>query len=299
MNWNDVQHFLAVASGGGLPAAARNLGVSQVTAWRHVRRLEETLNVRLFEERKTGYVVSPEGQRLLESAQRMEAELARVREGLAGGPGEVAGEVRLTAPEVIASALLAERLTELHGEWPQLRIELVTGSPASGLIKRETDIALRYEDISHGDFVVEGSFSVGFGVYASAEYLERHGRPVAMDRFEGHTLIAFDDSPGHVAPARWDLRGGKGAAIVFRSNSVHARVAAARSGLGCTLLPCILGDGTPGLVRLLAPSDVGSLELSCMVNRRVQSSPRIGRAGDFVRRVLSGAAQRLAGTGTE
>jgi molybdate transport repressor ModE-like protein len=295
MNWNDVQHFLAVAAGGGLPAAARDLGVSQITAWRHIRRLEETLKVRLFEERKGGYVVSPDGLRLLEAARRIEHELQEALHALEGADDAPSGEVRITAPEVIGSALLAGQLPALRAQAPLLRVELVAGSPVMGLARRETDIALRYDEQPHGEFVKVCAAKVGFGIYASPAYVDEHGVPERIDRFAGHALIAFDDTPGHVAPGRWQVKGGKGAAIAFRSNSVHSRMAAARAGLGCTLLPCVLGDADAGLVRLLGPKSVGWLDLTVFVNRRVQDSPRVALVSRFVQDVLRDAGDRLAG----
>lgn len=295
MNWNDVQHFLAVASGGGLPAGARDLGVSQVTAWRHIRRLEETLKLRLFEERKGSYEVSADGLLLLEAARRMELELQQARRALEGATDGPVGEVRITAPEVISSALLAGCLKRLQSIAPRLRVELVAGSPVMGLSRRETDVALRYEDQLHGDFVRDCSFQVGFGIYATPLYAERHGSPSRIDDFDGHTLITFDDTPGHIAPARWQVKGGKGATVVFRSNSVHSRMTAARSGMGCTLLPCVLGDQDSSLLRMLGPAQVGYLELIVFVNRRVHESPRVALVNTFIREVLQENVGLLAG----
>ena len=163
MDWNDLQHFLAVTSGDGLSAAARNLGVSQVTVWRHIKRLEEVLQVRLFEDRKLGYGVSPAGKCLLETVRRMEVELSATRQALSRSDDHLEGEVRLTAPEMVASELLAENLSRFRARHPALRIELVTGNPAVGLSRRETDIALRYDGSAQGDFLIARRFAVGFG----------------------------------------------------------------------------------------------------------------------------------------
>jgi DNA-binding transcriptional LysR family regulator len=295
MNWTDLQHFLAVASGDGLSSAARNLGVSQVTVWRHIKRLEEVLQVRLFEDRKSGYVVSPAGRRLLETARRMEVELTATRQALSGSDAHLIGEVRLTAPEMVGSELLAENLSDFRARHPRLRIELVTGNPAVGLSRRETDIALRYDGSAQGDFLIARRFAVGFGVYATREYVTRNGAPEAIDRFDGHTLITFDDSPGHVAPARWQLKGGKGGEIAFRSNSLHARIAVAMVGTGCTLMPCILGDRHGDLVQVLSPRQVGSLELFVFINRRIQNSPRVSVTARFVVELLEARREALAG----
>ena len=43
MNWDDIRHFLAVARGGSVRAAAASLKVGHSTVLRHIAQLEETL----------------------------------------------------------------------------------------------------------------------------------------------------------------------------------------------------------------------------------------------------------------
>ncbi len=295
MDWGDLRFFLAVATGGGLAAAARTLGVSPVTVWRHVGQLERTLQVRLFEDRKTGYMLSAAGERLLETARRIEGEVYRARETISGVVDRVEGEVRVTAPELVASALLPANLHRIRARHPELRIELITGNPTAGLSRRETDIALRYDGTPHGDFVVEQRFAVGFGVYASHPYLGLHGPPAAIDRFDGHSLIAFDDSAGHVAPQRWLHRGGRGANVSFRSNSLSARIAAANAGHGCVLLPCLIGDNQPRLRQVFSPGEVGFLDLFFFVNDRLRNSPRVKAVTLFIIDLFETSKEALMG----
>lgn len=224
MDRDDLRFFLAVASGGGFAAAAQSLRVSPVIVWRHIAALEQALEVRLFEDRKGGYALSAAGERLLETVRGIEGEVFRAREAISGAADALEGEVRVTAPKLIANKLLPANLHRIRDRYPELRIELITGTPTAGLSRHETDIALRFDGTPHGDFVIEPRVAVGFGIYAARPYLERHRLPPAIDRFDGHSLIAFDDTAGHVAPERWRYRGGKGAKISFRSNS--PRVAA-------------------------------------------------------------------------
>ena len=295
MDWDDLRFFLAVATGGGLAAAARSLRVSPVTVWRHVAALEQALEVRLFEDRKRGYVVSAAGERLLETARRIEGEVFRAREAISGAADALEGEVRVTAPELVANQLLPANLHRIRERYPELRIELITGTPTAGLSRHETDIALRFDGTPHGDFVIERRVVVGFGIYAARPYLKRHRLPSAINRFDGHNLIAFDDTAGHVAPERWLYRGGKGAKVSFRSNSLNARISAAIAGHGCVLLPCLLGDDQRGLRQIFAAKDVGTLELFLFVNGRLRHSPRVAAVAGFIAELLDASTEALLG----
>ncbi len=143
--------------------------------------------------------------------------------------------------------------------------------------------------------MIEARYPVGFGVYAARSYVRRHGRPASIDQFGGHELIGFDDSIGHVAPLRWLRRGGKGALVTFRSNSLRARASAAVAGVGCVLLPALLGDSTKGLQRLFGPDSVGSLELCLFANSHVRNSSRVVAVKDYVAEVLDSRKAALAG----
>jgi molybdate transport repressor ModE-like protein len=287
--------FLAVATGGGLAAGARSLRVSPVTVWRHVAELEQVLQVRLFEDRKSGYVLSAGGERLLETARRIEGEVFRARRAISGAVECLEGEVRVTAPELLANKLLPANLHRVREPHPELRIELITGTPTAGLSRHETDIAMRFDGTPHGDFMIDRRVAVGFGIYAARSYLGRHGKPDALNRFDGYRLIAFDDSAGHVAPERWLYRGGKGAKISFRSNSLSARIAAAKAGHGCVLLPALIGDAEPGLWPVFSAKDVGSLDLFLFVNGRLRNSPRVEAVVRFIVDVLDTSKEALVG----
>ena len=79
MNWDDVRIFLAVARAGQILGAARRLGINHATVSRRVAALEADLKVRLFRRLTTGSELTPAGERFLEVAERMEAEMIAAR----------------------------------------------------------------------------------------------------------------------------------------------------------------------------------------------------------------------------
>jgi DNA-binding transcriptional LysR family regulator len=294
MEWEDLRFFRAVANQQNLAAAARDLGVSQATVWRHIGQLERSLEVRLFTRRGSGYALSQTGERLLETASRVADEIREAQRQLSDDARKLRGEIRLTAPELLED-MLTKELQALGLLHPGLRLELVTGTPIAALSRKQTDIALRYGTDVQTDFVIERRYAVGFGVYASRQYVRRHGRPEAIDGFGGHELIGFDDSIGHVAPLRWLRRGGKGARVTFRSNSLRARALAVIAGVGCALLPSLIGDSSAGLEKIFGPESVGSLDLCLLGNRHVRKSPRVMAVTQYVINVLDERSVALAG----
>ena len=91
----------------------------------------------------------------------------------------------------------------------------------------------------------------------------------------------------HVAPRPWLRSGGRGAMVVFRSSSPHARLAAARAGCGLAMLPEPLAARDRGLRRVIGSEQVGCLDLMMFVNAGLRREPRIIAARDFLVELFS------------
>jgi molybdate transport repressor ModE-like protein len=286
LNWDDLRVFLAVASAGSLAGGARRLGVSQATTWRRIRALEDAIKVTLFERKPSGYVITPLGSKLLEAIDGVQRTIETAQSRLTDTPDSLSGEVRVAAPE-FAGLMMTRRLPELAAKHPGLVVELLTGSPAAGLVVRDVDIALRAERMLSGGFALDKVVSVPFALYAAPAYVKRHGVPRAIDDLRGHRLVGFDHSMAHIAPKAWLRSGGRGAVIAFRSNSPHARMLAARAGLGLAMLPEPLVRDTPGLRQVLPSDAVGRLDLMLFVSAALRREPRVAAVRDFLIETLA------------
>ena len=83
MNLRALRYFVAIADAGSLTAAAAAVSVAQPALTRQLRELEADLGVQLLLRLPRGVRLTPAGVTLYESAQRMLAEAARVRQLLA------------------------------------------------------------------------------------------------------------------------------------------------------------------------------------------------------------------------
>jgi len=281
VNWDDLKVFLAVAGAGSLAGGARRLNVSQATTWRRVRALETSMHATLFERNPSGYAITPVGAKLLAAIDGVQRTIDAAQGRVAEDPDALTGEVRVAAPEFVG-LMVARRLPDLAARHPRLVVELLTGSPAANLVVRDVDVALRAERMLSGGFALEKVFRVPFALYASPRYLRRFGAPGAIDDLKGHRLIGFDHSMAHVAPKPWLRAGGRGATIAFRSNSPHARMLAARAGMGLVMLPEPLVRDAPGLRKVLPSEAVGRLDLMLFVNAELRREPRVATVRDFL-----------------
>src|SRR5690606_35670742 len=88
-------------------------------------------------------------------------------------------------------------------------------------------------------------------LYCSDAYAARHGAPSGADAIRDHDALLYAGTPGMEVFADW--LAARAARVVATANAPEDMVGLLLSGLGIGLLPCFLGDATPGLRRCFEP----------------------------------------------
>ena len=164
--WPDLQAFLAVARTGSLAAAAEALQTSAPTLGRRIAALETGLNIALFTKATAGYRLTQSGEQLVSAAEAVEQAILvflRRRDGLSQ---EVAGTIRIAAPETIVTHLLAPRLPDLRARHPALTVEFATGPALVSLPRRDADVALRIGRPGEDELLARKVGEIAFRAYA-------------------------------------------------------------------------------------------------------------------------------------
>ena len=192
MYWDDLRYFLAVAREGQMLGAAGRIGVSQARLSRHIASLEDAVDTRLFDRTTRGSTLTKDGEALFVTAEKIETE---VLTGVAGlkGRDDVAGVVRIGAPDGFGSAFLAPRLGQFRAAYPKLRIQLVPAPRSFSLSEREADIAIMVGRPIKGRLRVRKLVDYSLGLYASETYIARQGLPKDLDGLKAHSLIGYVD----------------------------------------------------------------------------------------------------------
>ncbi len=292
LDWDDLRFALAVADAGGLSAAGRALRVDPATIGRRLDGLEATLKCKLFHRRRQGLVPTPAGAKLIQHARRIEEEVRAVGFEMSAEDKGLAGTVVITTTEPIAAGFVAPALPDFEAKHPGIAVEVKTDIRTLDLGRREADIALRLARPTQGDLIGRKLGQVGYGLYASRDYLDRRGKPTAG--FEGHLLIDWPVDYTVIAQVPWLRKIAASATVVLRSNSAMTRRAAASSGAGIALLPCILADLDAGLVRVQSEAPPKQ-DLWLVTHRDLARVPRIRVTLDYLAETAKRSTRRLAG----
>ena len=145
----DLRHLrlvAAVAEAGGQTRAARRLNLTQSALSHQLREIEGRIGAPLFVRASRRMVLTPAGERVLASAQRVLHEVDSLERDLTSGEfAGGAGVVRLATECYTAYHWLPAVLTAFREEWPRVEVRIVpevTADPVAALLDGALDLAI-------------------------------------------------------------------------------------------------------------------------------------------------------------
>jgi DNA-binding transcriptional LysR family regulator len=144
---------------------------------RHVDALEHAIGTQLFTRSPTGLIPTEVAIELKPYAAALAATSASLLRTASGARDAIAGTVRVSASEVIATEVLPAILAELQDAHPALRVEVSASDTIEDLLHREADVAVRMAAPAQDALIVRRVGDLAIGLFAHARYVERHGAP--------------------------------------------------------------------------------------------------------------------------
>jgi DNA-binding transcriptional LysR family regulator len=244
--------FSRVASTRSFSGAARELGISQATASKHVQMLEGWLGVRLLHRTTRRVGLTEAGQSFFLQCSRILEEMETAR-SVAQHDGSVRGNMRITAPVAFGSTRLAPLVVEFMQRHPDLSLNIELSDRRVDIIEEGYDLAIRTTADGPG-LMAWRLMPLDYVLCAAPAYLARHGVPRSPAELSDHHCIAGTDSP-----TTWRFRGPDGETEVPIHGRLHVNNAilrrdAARAGAGILLCADFLVEddfANDRLVRLL------------------------------------------------
>lgn len=232
MDWDNVRVFLAVARAGQFVGAAKRLRLDHATVSRRIAALEATLGARLIDRRTTGARLTSAGERFLAAAEEMESAFLHAQAEISDVDVELAGVVRVGAPDGFSTYYLAGALRDFVARNPAVRIQLVPVPQVMPLARREVDVVIGLDKPEEGRFVARKLTDYSLGVYASAAYLKAHEKPREVGDLARHRLIGYVEEYAFSSALDYVRELYGGAPTAFECASAVTQFEALRAGLG-------------------------------------------------------------------
>jgi DNA-binding transcriptional LysR family regulator len=191
MDLNQTRVFVEVARAGGFAAAARRLGLPKSTVSARIQSLEQRLGAQLFKRSTRQLALTDEGNAYFGAVAGAVDSLVNAEAASTSEKGVLSGKIRFTAPLEFPRDAITSALASFLQKHPRVRFEIMLTNRPLDLVADNIDLALRGGDPGGAGLIIRKVAEIGFGLYASPQYIERCGRPETLEELGQHDLLTF------------------------------------------------------------------------------------------------------------
>jgi DNA-binding transcriptional LysR family regulator len=262
--------FQRVIDEGGFAAAARALDMSSAGVTRQIADLEDYLGTRLLHRTTRRVSLSPAGEAYLSRVRPILTDIDEAHQLASSQTHELAGELRILAPPVLATHVLAPVLAGFVELYPNISLSIEVDSLRDPAIEDYDVTLLPTEGNFDAEVIARRVSSTQAILVASPSYIQRKGAPKTPEDLLHHDTLRLK-TPSAVF-GRWRLfnadRNDEPVDFAVKpklwANHTDTLLKAAVDGVGITsaavdLVAPMLNQGS--LVRVLAPWNAGRLSL--------------------------------------
>jgi len=281
--------FMTTAENGSFSDAARKLGVSPAAVSQSIARLEQELEVRLFNRTTRQLTLTEDGRRFYAQCRGPVNNLDSAINQLKASRDEPAGHLRISLPNAFGRRFILPLMEEFCARYPKIRVFFGMDDHFSDLIEDGYDVGVRVGMMPDSRMVARHLAHIPQYVVAAPSYWEAHGKPRIPEDLSSHDCINFQ-FPTSGRLYKWEFeRDGERIPLevsgTYTANDVDGVRELARLGLGVAQLPGheILGDVRSGKLEVVL-TDFVSMERSIYIcfPHRDHIAPRTRVFVDFV-----------------
>lgn len=198
MNLRDLKYIVAVAHTKSFVKAAQQCFVSQPTLSMQVKKLEESLGVKIFERNNKRVLITDVGELIIATAKHILQDVDLIEEISANAQNPLAGNFKLGAFPTLASYILPSLVPLIKNQLPHIRLILVeekTDTLIQQLKNGDLDAALLAAPIKEDDLVAERLFDDIFKLAVSAQHHLAKQASISPSDLVGEPLLLLDE--GH------------------------------------------------------------------------------------------------------
>ncbi|MDE2119673.1 MAG: hydrogen peroxide-inducible genes activator [Betaproteobacteria bacterium] len=247
MTLTELRYIVAVARERHFGRAAEACFVSQPTLSVAIKKLEEELDVKIFERGGSEVSITPIGAEIIEQAQRVLEQSSAIREIAKRGKDPLAGPLRVGVIYKVAPYLLpplVRRVIDLTPQMPLMLQEQLTVRLLEMLRNGELDVAVLAEPFPDHGLATAALYDEPFLVAVPRGHRLAHARSVRSEEIRDETMLllgtghCFRDHVLEVCPefARFSP-GSDGIRKSFEGSSLETIKHMVASGMGITILP--------------------------------------------------------------
>lgn len=236
--------FAKTVEHGSFRAAAHALELSPSVVSHHVNQLESSIGTALLYRSTRKLSLTPDGERLLESAQAMIEAAELGLQAMSNQTKQYSGILRVTIPAIFAQSLLTDRLAEFAIKHPKVELSLDLTEVRRDLIADGFDMAIRAGKLKDSALKAQKLTQLNRRLVASPKYLEQQPKPespVDLRDWDwvGLSPVRHLETVFRHADERQTIKNYNSR---IYANNAQALAQLARAGVGLAIIPEFLAE---------------------------------------------------------
>ena len=218
MDLDAIAVFVKVVQAGSFTKAAQLLKMPGSTVSAKVLSLEKSLGVTLLQRTTRKLHVTQAGDVYFKRCVRALEELQVAETEVTSGHETPQGTLRITAPMDAGCSFLPQLVAAFIKKYPDMKVDLMVTNRVVDLVAEGVDLGIRAGGVENSSLIVQRMFRGHIELWASPQYLKKHGKPSHPKDLSKHQYIKSTV----VEEAICTLTNGKETAQIANDGSISA-----------------------------------------------------------------------------
>ena len=188
-----MEVFVAVVEAGGIGAAADRLGLAKSAVSRRLAELEARLGATLIHRTTRRLNLTDDGHAYYERCVAILADLDEAEAAVRQAHGDLKGRLKVTLPLSFGLLHLAPLIQAFMERHPEVRFELDFNDRQVDIMQEGFDLAIRIARLEDSSLIARRLAPIRSGIYASPDYLARHGTPNTAADLKDHDCLLYSN----------------------------------------------------------------------------------------------------------
>lgn len=280
----DLTLFVRVAALNSFSEAAREAEIQPAQVSTAIKRLEQTINSRLFARSTRSLRLTPEGELFLPYATQLLHILEAGIDQIQPQTDEIHGVLQIAVPSDIGRNMLLSEFQRFQHRHPALQLKILFSDSITDVFKNPVDLAFRYgysDDASYISLPV--SPKNRRVLVASPHYLERCGEPQSLNELSQHNALTYT-LRGRIYDKWSFIKNGELHKVTVKGNllsddaEVIRRLAVSGEGITYRSWLDVSDDVLSGRLKIILPEFEGTslpLNLICPHRKQLSNTVRL------------------------
>ena len=241
MNIQQLEYIIAVDEHKHFARAAESCHVTQPTLSMMIQKLEDELEIKIFDRSKKPVVTTPPGELVIAQANKIVVEVQRTKDILRQFKSTLTGELRVGIIPTLAPYIVHRFINEFLEKYPGVRLKIrehVTSSIIKRLRKNQLDVGILVSPINDPAIREIPLFYEPLMVYSSHSFDKQYLLPEDLDPEE---LLLLEE--GHCLRSQimnlCELQRKADTRLNYQSGSLETLMRLVNTGQGVTIIPAL------------------------------------------------------------